>query len=76
MDVELSPNFHKLVKVPELKVELLVKLNVFPLKHRAVSLILKAVTGLGFNATFLTILSLQPKLEFTTSLTGKVLTVR
>jgi hypothetical protein len=70
--VLLSPNFQKLVNVPELRIVLLVKEKLFPLKHCVESLILKAVAGLGFNDTFLMMLSLQPDKELTTSLTGNV----
>jgi len=44
-EVELSPKFHKLLKVPRLMAELLVKTKLLPFKHREVSLTEKVVTG-------------------------------
>ena len=59
----LSPNFQKLVYVPELMEELLVNAKLLFLKHCAVSADVKLVTGLGLTYIVLVKLSRQPELE-------------
>ena len=70
-EVVLSPNFHRLVKVPELMDELLVNVKLLFLKHCAVSAEVKLVTGFGLTYRFFVTLSKQPELE-AISLTEKV----